>query len=97
VHVAVNRDGQLLSRLNQKVDTKQEATQGATPATHVRTEVEVPSQGIHRTIVSDSQQAVANVERRNNVCMISVQLGVLMGELLHTDNRWHTCSIESDS
>lgn len=88
--VAVNRDGQLMSRVNQKVDTKQEATEGATPATHVRTEVEVPSQGIHRTIVSDSQQAIANVERRNNVCMISVK-----SRVLHTDMRLHACSTES--
>jgi hypothetical protein len=67
VPVAVNRDGKLVSRVNQKVDTKQEATEGATPATRVRTEVEVPSQGIHRTMDSDLQQAVSNVERRNNV------------------------------
>jgi hypothetical protein len=57
----------LVSRVDQKVDTKQDAAEGATPATHVRTEFEVPSQGIHRTVVSDSQQDIAGVERRNNV------------------------------
>ncbi|PNF28467.1 hypothetical protein B7P43_G15227 [Cryptotermes secundus] len=72
----VNRDGQLVSRVNQKVDTKQEATEGAIPATHVRTEVEVPSQGIHRTILSDSQQAVANVERRNKADKYTSYAGV---------------------
>jgi hypothetical protein len=77
--VTVNRDGKLVSRVNQNVDTKQEATEGATPATHVRTEVEVPSQGIHRTMVSDSQQDVANVERRNNVRTLKQYLGSVWG------------------
>jgi hypothetical protein len=79
VPVAVNRDGKLVSRVNQKVDTKQEATEGATPATHVRTEVDVPSQGIHRTMVSDLQQAVSSVERRNNVRNRTHSLGSVWG------------------
>lgn len=52
-----------MSRVDQKVETKQDPVEGATPATQILTEVEVPSQGIHRTVVSD----VANVERRNSV------------------------------
>lgn len=64
----------MLSRVNQKVDTKQDAAEGATPATHMQTEVEVPSKGIHRSLVSDSQQDVASVERRNNVRKM-VQVG----------------------
>lgn len=49
------------------MDTKLDASEGATPTTHVRTEVEVPSQGIHRTVVSDSQSEVTSAERRNGV------------------------------
>lgn len=59
-------DGKVLSRVSEKVDTKQEAAEAATPVTHVQTEVEVPSLGIHRTVLSQSQQD-ASVERRNNV------------------------------
>lgn len=61
-------DGTVVSRVSQKVDTKQEAAEAATPVTHVQTEVEVPRLGIHRTVHSHSQQD-ASVERRNNVRM----------------------------
>ena len=60
--LVVNEDGKLVSRVNQKVDASQEGTENATPATHVRTEVEVPAQGIHRT-----EETGVSVERRNNV------------------------------
>jgi hypothetical protein len=74
VNFAVKSDGKVVSHVSQQVDTKQDAAEGATAATHVQTEVEVPSQGIHRTVVSDSQQDVASVERRNNVRkMVQVQ------------------------
>jgi hypothetical protein len=53
--------------VNEKVDAKQDAAENATPVTHVQTEVEMPSQGIHRTVLSQSQPDVASVERRNNV------------------------------
>jgi hypothetical protein len=67
VTFAVKSDGTLVSRVSEKVDTKQEAAEAATPFTHVQTEVEVPSLGIDRTMLSHSQQDVASVERRNNV------------------------------
>jgi len=67
VTFAVKSDGTVVSRVSEKVDTKQEAAVAATPVTHVQKEVEVPSLGIHRTVVSNSQQDVASVERRNNV------------------------------
>jgi hypothetical protein len=67
VTFAVKSDGTLVSRVSEKVDTKQEGDEAATPVTHVQTEVEVPSLGIHRTVLSHSQQDVASVERRNNV------------------------------
>ena len=57
----------MVSRVSEEVDTKQEAADAATPVTHVQTEVEVPSLGIHRTVLSNSQQDVTSVERRNNV------------------------------
>lgn len=60
-------DGKELSRVRQQVDTKQEAAEDATAATHVQTEIELPSEGIHRIVVSDSQQDVASAERRHNV------------------------------
>jgi len=63
---AVKSDGTVVSRVSEKVDTKQEADEAATPVTHVETEVEVPSLGIHRTVFSHSQQD-ASVERHNNV------------------------------
>jgi hypothetical protein len=67
VTFAVKSDGTLVSRVSEKVDTKQDAAENATPVTHVQTEVEVPSQGIHRTVLSQSQPDVASAERRNNV------------------------------
>ncbi|KAJ9601122.1 hypothetical protein L9F63_000701, partial [Diploptera punctata] len=57
----VNEDGKLVSRMHQKVDSTQDAAENATPATRVRTEVDIPAQGIHRT-----EDTAAAVERRNN-------------------------------
>jgi hypothetical protein len=67
VTFAVKSDGTVVSRVSEKVDTKQEAAEAATPVTHLQTEAEVPSLGIHRTALRHSQQEVASVERRNNV------------------------------
>ncbi|XP_069689668.1 protein CIP2A homolog [Periplaneta americana] len=67
----VNRDGKLVSRVQQKMDSRQEPSD-PTPATQVRTEVEVPDEGVHRTLVSDS----ANVERRSNVEKYTSYAGV---------------------
>jgi hypothetical protein len=67
VTIAVKSDGTVVTRVSEKFDTKQEAAEDATPVTHVQTEVEVPSLGIHRTMLSHSQQNVASVKRRNNV------------------------------
>lgn len=66
VTVAVKSDGTVVSRVSQKVDTKQGAEEAATPVTVVQTEVEVPSQGIHQTVLSHSQQDIANIERRSS-------------------------------
>jgi hypothetical protein len=67
VTVAVKSDGTVVSRVSQKVDTKQDAEESATPVTVVKTEVEVPSQGIHRTVLSHTPQDIATIERRSNV------------------------------
>jgi hypothetical protein len=71
----VKSDGTVVSRVSEKVDTKQEADEAATPVTHVETEVEVPSLGIHRTVFSHSQQD-ASVERHNNADKYTSYAGV---------------------
>ncbi|XP_067012583.2 uncharacterized protein [Anabrus simplex] len=58
----VKSDGKLLARVDQKMDSSQGAESNATPATRVRTEVEVPSRGIHKTM---EQQTTENGNRRS--------------------------------
>lgn len=47
----VSRDGQLVARVHQKVDSTQDAQEGATPATRILTEVEMPGRGVHKTLL----------------------------------------------
>ncbi|XP_063230550.1 uncharacterized protein LOC134535407 [Bacillus rossius redtenbacheri] len=50
----VNRDGSLVARVDQKMELAQEP--GATPSSKVRTEVDIPARGVHKTLVEDSSQ-----------------------------------------
>ncbi|GLH03154.1 Uncharacterized protein GBIM_09056, partial [Gryllus bimaculatus] len=54
----VSRDGQLVARLQQRVDSTQEEA-AATPATRVLTEVDIPERGVHKTLLQQPQQPQA--------------------------------------
>ncbi|XP_075231670.1 uncharacterized protein LOC142330329 isoform X2 [Lycorma delicatula] len=54
----LNKDGKLLARVNQKVKEEDDGV-GPTPKTFVRTEVEIPSSGIHKVIESEPKKQSA--------------------------------------
>lgn len=62
----MNKNGQLLARVNQRVDSET-LSQNENPRTVVHTDLDIPSKGVHKSIVnqlSQKDQDIQNSKRR---------------------------------
>lgn len=62
--VAVNTDGKLVARLDQQVDRDANGYDSP-PVTRVRTEVDIPSQGVHQTVTKETGQDTVITDNGN--------------------------------
>lgn len=67
--IAVNTDGKLVARIDQQVDSDTNDN-GNLPVTKVRTEVNIPSQGVHQTITKETGQDTVITENGNRRNML---------------------------
>lgn len=62
--VLVNENGKLLARINQEVDSEKSGYESE-PISQVKTEVEIPEKGIHKTISKETGHESVITENGN--------------------------------